>query len=68
MSNANPFRYKPRRQKLDIDDNVNGVPILDMLAQIAAYRHTQKEAAALLGVGHSTLKRFLEENPEARDA
>ncbi len=63
-----PFRYKPRRNKLDLGDNINGVPILDMIARLAAYRHTQKEAAALLGVGHSTLKRFFEENAEAREA
>lgn len=69
MSEKSPFfKYKPRRAALDIEDVINGQPILDMITQIASYRHSRKEAAALLGVGYSTFRRFLDENPEAREA
>lgn len=62
------FRYKPRRQKLQIDDEINGIAILDFITALAAYRHTQEEAAALLGVAASTFKNFIADNPEAKDA
>ena len=66
---GNPFfKYKPRRAKLDLDDTINGKPLLDLITQIASYRHTKGEAAALLGVGYSTFNRFLDENPEAKEA
>lgn len=68
MSKEDPFRYKPRRKSLDVNDMINGRSILDVIASIAAYRHSQPEAAALLGVGTATFKRFLHDCPEARDA
>lgn len=66
---GNPFfKYKPRRAKLDVNDTINGMPLLDLIAQLAAYRHTKGEAAAILGVGYSTFNRFLDENQEAKEA
>ncbi len=39
-----------------------------MISNLAAYRHTKGEAAALLGVSYSTFRTFLDDNSEARDA
>lgn len=62
------FKFKPRREKLNVNDTINGTPLLDMISLLGAYRHTHGEAAALLGVGESTFRRFLGDNEEARDA
>ncbi len=62
------FRYKPRQNKLELGDNINGIPILDYVTMLAGMRHTQNEAAALLGVAPATFKRFLANNPEASEA
>lgn len=62
------FRYKPRQQKLEMGDEINGIPILDYITMLAGFRHPQNEAAALLGVSPATFKRFLADHEEGRDA
>jgi len=68
IGRSGPFKYKPRATKLEIDDTVNGKPMLQMITELAAYRHTQAEAAGLLGCSESCFERFLRDHPEAREA
>ena len=61
------FQYKPRRQKLHIDDP----GLLDRLTELGAglpLSQALDVAALSLGVSRSTLFQFLKENPEAKDA
>lgn len=60
-----PFRYKPRREKLSVDDD----GLLDMIQKLAFYLGLSKSHIAdMLGVGRSTFYDFLKNNEEAMDA
>lgn len=61
------FQYKPRRQKLHIDDP----GLLDRLTELGAglpLSQALDVAALSLGVSRATLFKFLKDNPEAKDA
>lgn len=62
------FKYKPRASKLELGDTINGKPILDYIAELASYRHTQEEAAGLIGCSPRTFKKFLADHEEASHA
>lgn len=64
---AEPFRYKPRREKLHIDDE----GLLDRISQLGAVLPLSSglELAAIsLSCSRSTLLKFMQDHPEARDA
>lgn len=60
-----PFRYKPRREKLHIDDP----GLLETITKLSFHLGLSKSHIAdLLNVGRSTFYDFLKDNPEAEDA
>ena len=56
------MKYK-RKHKLELDDST-----LAQIAALAQIQCTQKEAAAVLGVGHTTFEEFLATYEEAKAA
>lgn len=62
------FRYKGQREyshKLNSKDNPK---LLEIIHNIAGFRHTQAEAAAVLGVAVSTFKKMLATDQDIKDA
>lgn len=62
---SEPFRYKPRREKLHVDDP----GLLEMITKLAMHLGLSRtHMAEILGVAKSTFYDFLNNNEEAMDA
>ena len=62
---SEPFRYKPRREKLHVDDP----GLLEMITKLAMHLGLSRtHMAEILGVSKTTLYDFLNDHDEAMDA